>query len=255
VKRLLPLVLLLAAVFAGPALAQPGQERPPRDDEREQYRERMRQRAEEQRGEDAPRQAEGRDDRGERGGDGRPDRPAIRPEDIEIALQVLAEFRPDTAEELRELAKQDPQAAAERIARAFPRIREFIQMKHEEPRRFDLHLQSMRTMREAWPLYRAYHEARRENNEQKMAEIRGQLREHVATMFDIRLELRRLEIEQLRKQLQELEEGVKELEDPERRRELVDQKLNEDLNPDRDRWRGKPEDDKENDRPERERVE
>lgn len=252
-------MLLLTLALAGPALAQPGEPGAPEGD-----RERLRQRVEERRGDgdQAPDQGRvGREDRGERGerergGDGRPDRPSIRPEDVELALTVLAEFRPETAEELRELAKQDPQAAADRIARAFPRIRDFIQMKQDEPERFELHLRSMRAMREAWPLYREFFEAHRDGDEAKKAELRPKLREHVATMFDIRLEMRRLEIEQLRAQIQELERAVQELEDPARRDAAIDKKLEEDLNP--DRWRGRSdgrEGDERRDRDEREKPE
>lgn len=238
-KRHLLLIILILGL-AGPTLAQGGDERPPREVDREQLRERMRQRAEERRGQgNAP---EGRGERSERGGEGRPDRherPGIRAEDIEVALEVMAEFRPEVAEQLRELAQDDPQAAAERIARAFPRIGEFVEMKLSEPRRFELHLQSMRTMKQLWPLRHHYMRAESEGDQAKMAELRPQIREHVATLFDIRLELRRMEIEKLRRQLQRLEQGVQELEDPEVREREIERALENDLRErDRERLRG-----------------
>ena len=239
-KRFLPLMLLLFAL-AGPTLAQPAEERPSRDDEREQMRERMRQRAEERRGEgEQPGPgADGRGERGERGGDGRPDRPGIRPEDIEVALEVLAEFSAERAQELRELAKDDPQAAAEKIARVYPRIQEMVELKREDPRRFELHLQSMRTMKQLWPLRRQIIDAKREGNEQRVAELTPQYREHVAQMFEIRLELRRLEIEKLRAEVQKLEDEIEDLDT--NRQEHIEAAMDRELDPERDHWRGRRE--------------
>jgi hypothetical protein len=234
VKRLLTILLTpalslgLSLALAGPTLAQPDRERPS-EEQRQEIRERMQERRDQNRDGERPRGPRDGDD--DRRGEVR----TIPPEDLDVALDILAEFRADTAQELRELAKDNPEAAAARLARSFPRIHEFIQMKQREPERFDLHLRSMRVMRETWQLKKQIFEARRDGNAEAIDELSGKLREQVAEMFDIRLALRRLEVEELRAKLQEVEA---ELEDAEQNREAyIDEKLEEELDPSRDRHR------------------
>lgn len=235
-KRFLPILLTL--VLAGPTLAQPENDRPG-EAEREQMRERLQQRRDQNR--DGERQGEpGRppregDPRNDDRPDRRPEQRGIPIEELEFALSMLAQFRPDTAKQLREQAQDDPQQVADRIAREYPRIQEFIQMKLDDPARFELHNQSMRVMRETWQLKRQLRAARGEDNEALVEELEGKIREQVAEMFDIRLALRRLELEELRARVQELEAELEEVQ--ENREEHINKKAEEELDANRDRGR------------------
>ncbi len=170
-----------------------------------------------------------RGDRPDRGGRGDWDRGRdgsrwrLTPEQLDEAIAIVEQVNPELAESLRAARRDSVEAAIRQIAEEFPNIYELMRMREEEPERFDLHVQSLQVMRASGPLFRQLRQAQQDGDEAQIAELSEQLRESIATMFDIRMQLRQLEIEDLRRRITELEEKLEE--DSARRDDAIAERL------------------------------
>ena len=226
-KKLTTLLTLLALVLPLSALAQPGDgshDRPDRD--RPHQRER---------GDRGDRERPERGDRpGERGqpGDRDGDRPGRREpisvDQIEEALATIRAMHGDKAppwmERIEKLVQEDPEAAAKAISR-FPRIREMMDARKHRPEEFKLQSRQGQLMREVFPMVRELKQAQRDEDQDKIDELRPQIRERIERLFQVRLELKELEIKRIREKLARAEGELAEIEaDSEA---LIDQKMQE----------------------------
>lgn len=228
-NKLTTLLILLALILPVSALAQPEDEgqadRPDRD--RPQHRER---------GDDPA-----RSDRGERperpGGHERPggrdfDRDSkfepLSVDQVQEALDTLramhGDATPSWMQRVEQQAKEDPEAAAKSLSR-FPRIREMMDARKHRPEEFALHSKQGQLMREVFPLVRKLKQAQREEDQAKIDELKPQIRQHIEQLFQVRLELKELEIKGIREKLAEAEGELAEIKSDSD--SLVDEKMQE----------------------------
>lgn len=227
-KRLLPLFMM--ALLAAPGVSAqdrpspdappPGQAGPGNADDGSPERRRGRpgEADGEQRGERPDRGGRGEWDRGRDGSRWR-----LSPEQLDEAIAIVEQVNPELAESLREARRDSVEAAIRQIAEEFPNIYELMRMHDEEPERFALHVQSLQVMRESGPIFRQLRQAQEDEDHEQIDALTEQLRTSIATMFDIRMQLRQLEIEELRQRITELEEQL--ADDGARRDEAIAERL------------------------------
>jgi|GEM_PF-2330303 len=221
-NKLAHLLLLTALALPCGVYAQPGERGPGNRPDRDgppHHRD--------QRPGDRPEQGE----RGERGDQNR-DKPrraeAIPVEMIEEALATLRELHPDTKpgwlDQIEKLAEDKPEEAAKRLAR-FPRIREMMDARKNRPDEFALHSKQSTLMREAFRLVREYHQAKGQENQEKMDELEPQIRERFEALLQIRLKMKEIEIKRMREKIKRAEEELQKIEAESDA--LIDQKMKE----------------------------
>lgn len=121
-------------------------------------------------------------------------------------------------------AKENPEEAAKSLSR-FPRIRDMMHARENKPEEFELNTRQSRLMRELLPKVRELKEAQREGDQAKVDELRPQIREYVTKLFQIRMELKELEITKIREKLKRAEQELAEIQaDGD---SLVDEKMEE----------------------------
>ncbi|MFI4859405.1 MAG: hypothetical protein ACIAXF_01860 [Phycisphaerales bacterium JB063] len=215
-KRLSTLLLLTALLASPAALAQPDRGNrpdPPRQGEAPPDGDRPRG----ERGDRGDRGPDDRADRDDRGRGERGDRGGRRwrltEDQLDHAIEIIDRIKPELAQELRTTRDDDPALTIRKITEEFPRVHELLVMHADDPARFELHIQSIQVMRDSVPLIRQLRQAQQDNDPEAIAEYTAKLREQVEAMFDIRMAIRRLEIQDLRDRIAELEEQLAQAED------------------------------------------
>lgn len=218
-NKLITLLILLALTLPTSALAQPEEgprERPERD------------------------RAEQRDrgERGDRSGDrGRPGdrdgrrsggREAIPIDQIDDAIATLRAMHPQAElpwlDLIEKQAKEKPEEAAKRLSR-YPRLKEMMDARKHRPAEFELHAKQSRLMREVFPMVRNVRQAKQDEDEATVKDLRAQLRVKFEALFEVRLKLKEFEIERIREHLKRAEDELAEIKaDGDK---LIDDKLNE----------------------------
>jgi predicted negative regulator of RcsB-dependent stress response len=155
-------------------------------------------------------------------------RKSIDVEQIEEAIATLRAMHPDTKlgwlDRIEKLAEEDPKEAARQLSR-FPRLRELMDAREKRPAEFKLQAQQSRVMREVFPLVRQLRIARQQDDQAKIDELRPSLRKHIETLFEVRLKLKEIEIERIRKQLAKAESELEEIKSD--ADTLIDEKMKE----------------------------
>lgn len=163
-------------------------------------------------------------DRPERTGKHEP----ITVEQIDDAIATLRAMHPDDKigwlERVEAMAKEQPEEAAKRLSR-FPRLRELMKMRENNPAEFELHATQSRVMREVFPLVRQIRQAQEEGDEEKVEKLKGQLRERIEELFTVRLKLKEFEIKRIRKHLERAEQELAKIKADSDK--LIDEKMNE----------------------------
>ncbi|MEM9348317.1 MAG: hypothetical protein AAGB26_17045 [Planctomycetota bacterium] len=216
-NRLITILTLLALTLPVSAIAQPeDDERTPRERVRERMEQRERER---QRDGDRP----GRPDR-----DRDRDREPLTEEQVADALATLkdmhAEPYPRWLTGIEALAAESPEDAAQRLSR-FPRIRELMDMRENRPEEFGLHTSQAKTMRSVFPLIKEIHEAQEAEDQDKVDMLKTDLRDRMTQLFEIRLEIKAIEIQRKREQLAKEDDRIQELRS--NRDALIDEKMQE----------------------------
>ncbi|MFK7790521.1 MAG: hypothetical protein AB8C95_13640 [Phycisphaeraceae bacterium] len=204
-NKLALLLTLFALTLPTLAIAQPEgspHERPDRD------RSAQRERPDRDRQSDRPGDRHGSD----RKGAGK--REPISADQLEQAIATLRAMHPETKlpwlERIEKLAEENPEEAAKRLSR-YPRLRELMETREKRPAEFELNSQQSRLMREVFPLVRKIREAEKNEDQATVETLRPQLRKRIETLFEVRLKLKELEIERIRKQLQRAEQELSDI--------------------------------------------
>ncbi|MBX2851045.1 MAG: hypothetical protein KTR15_04780 [Phycisphaeraceae bacterium] len=202
-NKLATLMTLIALTLPVSSLAQPDDgphDRPDRD--RSQQRER----------------GDRSDRSGERGWSGDRDgnrsgkkRQSLSVEQVQEALDTLRAMHGDAAppwmERFEKQAKEDPEAAAKSLSR-FPRIREMMEARKHRPEEFALQSKQGQLMREVYPRVRELKQAQRDNDQAKIDELKPQIRERIEKLFQVRLQMKELEIKRIREKLAAAEQEL-----------------------------------------------
>ena len=192
------------------------------------------------RGQERPRDRATQRDRADRPGErvrdsDRPERPPhhgkhepITVEQIGDAIATLRAMHPNAKlgwlERVEKMAEEKPEEAAKRLSR-FPRLRELMAMRKDRPAEFELHATQSRLMREVFPLVREIREVQEQEDEAKITELKGKLRERIEQLFEVRLKLKEFEIKRIRKHLERAEQELAKIKADSDT--LIDEKMNE----------------------------
>jgi len=209
------------------ALAQPEDAPPPRD---EQRREGGPQRGEWRGGERPMMRGDRRyGGEGERPHDGMGPGPRgdqdgganLTDEQIEQVLEVLEDYRPEMAEQIREMRERDPQRAEQLLRRALMFVRPMVQMQQTDPEGYELHLRDAKLDRESQEIARRLRAA----DGREADKLHGQLRDVLAAHFDVRQQIRERKLAELERQIEQLRTQIETR--AESRDRLVEQRYSE----------------------------
>ena len=132
----------------------------------------------------------------------------LSPEQIQAVLDILQEQNPQLARRLREALDKQPEVARRLLANQWPRLQRLIDLKRNNPRMFRLTLQEFRQQREMLDTAR---QLRQCTDPQKQMELRGQLRDQVQKLFDLRLEIKQRELELLETRVEEMRDSLEQI--------------------------------------------
>jgi len=222
-NKLIASLTLLAMTLPVGALAQP-------DDRPRDRPDRAEDRVERERGED-------REKDGDRDGDRRrfQHREPLPVDQVDEAIATIRAIHGDDEvhwlERIEKQAETEPEKAARHLSR-YPRIREMMKSRKNNPEEFELLKKQSQRMRALFGKIRDLKRAQRENDQAGVDELKPQVRERIEQVFQVRLQLKELEIRQIREKLaaaqNELEQAEAELADIKADGEsLIDEKMNE----------------------------
>lgn len=146
-------------------------------------------------------------------------------EQVDLAIEVLDQVRPETAKWARDMAKEHPDEIGRELARRFPRIAMFLEMRERHPEMFELRLEDMRLNRESAELAETFKRARNQNDTENARQIKADLVVVVTEHFEIRQHIRELELAALERRIERLRDELAEREKMSQR--IIDSRLRE----------------------------
>ncbi len=147
--------------------------------------------------------------------DGPPRRPAA--DDVAAMLDVLREMEPGLAKDIDKWRKDSPERVAEMINRRFPRLRHMVELRRNDRDLYDLKIEDVRLSQKSLELVRSYRAASLAKDP-KAGQIRDELRQSVATQFDVRQKIRQRELQRFEQRIAQMR---KELDDRSAARERI----------------------------------
>ena len=137
----------------------------------------------------------------------RPQRPPQRdltPDEVEERMRILREIHPQLAERIARMKEERPERVGRMLGQHWPRIENFIRMKEHDPKGFELRVHDMKLTRQSHELSRRMRRPDSDPATEKKEEIRHELRELVATHFEVRQKLKEHELAKLETRIEEL---------------------------------------------------
>ena len=144
--------------------------------------------------------------------------------DRKLALEVLKDINPEVAERMEQW-KDNPQRTGALLGRYMPRIHKLMQTKKSDPELYKLNVKDTKIGMECDKLSREFREADREGDEGRAEEIRTKVAELVEEHFDVRQEMRGMELERLERRLNEARKQLEKRAGM--RGELIEQRVTE----------------------------
>ncbi len=160
-------------------------------------------------------------DRPDRSGPGGPDPDFLTPEQVDRLMGFIKENLPQFHERLAAARQNNPAAFRLMIHQAARRLFPIVRMKFENPELAEKMIAEFKAQIVIDDLTQRYRKASRAEREQ----LKPQLRQHVATRFDMRLERLRIEIRNLQRRLDEAKQELTDQE--ENKQELIDERLDD----------------------------
>ncbi|MEM9418945.1 MAG: hypothetical protein AAGA25_07855 [Planctomycetota bacterium] len=151
--------------------------------------------------------------------------PRMSDEDLEAAYEIVVRLYPKMAEKLEAQREEDPEKFKKTLERSFPRMRFLVQLQKRDPEMFELRIQDISLDQQAKQLVKQLREARKADDKGRYKELYEQLETKVAEQFDVRQQIRAMEIEALKQKLEELEQSLDDRDDD--RKDLIEQRINE----------------------------
>jgi len=132
------------------------------------------------------------------------DRGGLSEADLDRALEVLKKIHPDIATRVERVREQDPERAAELLRRSFPRLRQLLMLQRIDPEMFDLKVEDLRLGRVTRFYAAAVRQARDQGHDSLVEQRRATLKRLVARHYDVRLEIRQVELRRLEQRIEAL---------------------------------------------------
>jgi hypothetical protein len=141
-------------------------------------------------------------------GGGPRDNDELSAEQIDEALIVLRDFRPEMAARIEEWRKDDPNRVGRMIAHQLPGIRRLIEARRTDPEGYRLRLRDMQLERQTRQLANQLAEARRNGESDRAEELTRSLRNQVVEHFEVRQQMRERAVVMLEQRIKELREQL-----------------------------------------------
>lgn len=125
-------------------------------------------------------------------------------EESQEVLAFLQEISPEHAAELRHLLEEDPDEFLEHMGDLYEWVEHMHHLEEEDPELFELEKNSHRLRVQCDQLASRY----RERREAERSQVAKELRDSLQTLFDLRIRIRRMQIDRLEKELKELRNGL-----------------------------------------------
>jgi len=151
-------------------------------------------------------------------------------QDLDAAHAIVARLYPELAERLNVLRDEDPRQFKQTLERRFPRVRFLVDLEKRDPAMFELRMTDISLDRQTEALALQLREARDADDKDRYEDLREAIKAKVAEHFDVRQQIREMEIEKLKQKLEELEERLDDRDDD--RKDLIEQRVNELAGPD-----------------------
>lgn len=145
--------------------------------------------------------------------------------DLDAAYDIVVRLYPELAERLDTLRSEDPRQFKQTLERRFPRVRFLVQLQERDPAMFELRMTDISLDRQTDALAKQLREARAEDDKDGYKALRDEIETKVAEHFDVRQQIRAMEIEILKAKLEELEESLDDRDDD--RKDLIELRVNE----------------------------
>lgn len=133
----------------------------------------------------------------------------LTPEQINEAVEVMREISPWWADRLEEARKEDEQRFVNMVTRSYPRIRQFLELKQQDPELYKLRIDEARLDSQSrhlsWQLYQAQQNP---DDADKAAQLKQELLGVLTEQFDVNQKARQHEIDTLKRQLGNLERDL-----------------------------------------------
>ena len=143
-------------------------------------------------------------------------------EQLDSVLEFIKEHFPERHAELSTLRENNPDMFRRRASRMFPRIMRIMERSERNPEAGALMLEEDRLGFQIHRLVEQYFDT---DDENRIARLRGELRELVTKQFDTRLRLRELEVRKLERRLEAIKTQLQR--DADRRQERITDALGE----------------------------
>jgi hypothetical protein len=150
---------------------------------------------------------------------------AVKPHELNDALEILRDYRPELFERFEGWASRNPEEARRLLSRSVPMLSRLIRQRREDPESYKLTIQDMR-------LYRASTEIRQElrtfdhqEYAQRARELTSRLRDVLTRHFDVRQQIREREIAKLQERVEALRKQVDER--TRQREKIIEDRLNQ----------------------------
>lgn len=132
----------------------------------------------------------------------------LTPDEQESLHEMAATLLPDGSAKLDELRDADPDQYEKLMERNQPRLMEFSQLRARDASMFELRRQDTRLARQTQQLARAAREAELDGAFDQADEYERQLKELLATHFDVRQRIRAYELDLIAMRVRDLEEEL-----------------------------------------------
>ena len=135
----------------------------------------------------------------------------------------------DSSDKFDQALKENPQRIHQFVERAWPRLQVMIEQEKTDPKTFALRLEDMRHVRQAMRIYFGLREARKNNDEAKINELRDQLRDVYTKRFETRMKIREQELANLEDRIKTLKDELAQM--SKNKDALIDQQMQRAMRP------------------------
>jgi len=149
----------------------------------------------------------------------------MRPEDLHEAIGVIGEMHPELGEWLKKLQDEHPRHIARSLHGRFPRLKNFIELKHADPEMFELRMKDIRYNRQCQELARNYRDAQAASEQEEVIQIHDHLALLVNEHFELRQQIKKQELTRLQMRIERLQEQL--LVRSETKKELISDRIEE----------------------------
>lgn len=131
-------------------------------------------------------------------------------EDLDQVIVILEKIKPEAADQVRTIREKKGEQAGRVVAREFPRVMMFLEMRKRNPDMFDLRLEDMELNRQSRRLAEAFRDARETGELDQAAALKRKLVANVKQHFLIREQIRERELASLEQRIESLRDELAE---------------------------------------------